>query len=92
MTEADAGFIVELFEGGPWLAQDGGVTIEWAERGVWTTGKAAQVAADKSISAAPGEAHLKQGDQTTPIPVEQCTRGGARRELTSEGQGSKSVT
>jgi hypothetical protein len=32
------------------------------------------------ISAAPGEAHVNNGAQTTPVPVEQCTRGGARRD------------
>lgn len=44
------------------------------------------------ISAAPGEAHLNSAVQTKAVPVDQCTRGGARRELTSVVRGSKSVT
>jgi hypothetical protein len=60
------GFIVELFEGGPWLAQDGGVAIEWRDRGVWPTEEEAQIASLSALGlsnlpAAPGEAHVNQG-------------------------------
>ena len=44
------GYIVEIAPGGPWLAQDGSIAVEWSERGIWPTTKAAQEAMDASTT------------------------------------------
>lgn len=47
-AEAD-GFYVEVAEGGPWLGQDGSVVIEFEERGIWPTYRAAAEAIADSL-------------------------------------------
>ena len=44
------GYIIELAEGGPWLAQDLTVTINWGERGVWHDITDAELALARSLS------------------------------------------
>ncbi len=44
------GYIIEIAEGGPWLAQDGTVTINWGERGVWHELTDAELALARSLS------------------------------------------
>lgn len=39
--EEHPGFILDVFDGSAWITQDGRVTTEWAERGVWPTEEAA---------------------------------------------------
>lgn len=43
------GYFVEVFEGGPWLAQDLSIAIEFEQRGVWPTEEAAQDAINESL-------------------------------------------
>lgn len=44
------GYIIAIAEGGPWLAQDGTVTINWAERGIWHELSDAELALARSLS------------------------------------------
>lgn len=41
------GYILTVFDGAAWLKQDGTVTREWQERGVWPTEHEAAVALDQ---------------------------------------------
>lgn len=49
--EKGAGYVVELAEGGPWLAQDLSVAINWDERGVWEQITDAELALANSLKA-----------------------------------------
>ena len=43
-------YIVEISQGGPWLAQDGSIAIDWEKRGVWTTKHEAELALSMSLN------------------------------------------
>ena len=38
------GFILDVFDGSAWITQDGQVTTEWSQRGIWPTVEAAEAA------------------------------------------------
>ena len=40
------GYILQLDGDNLWLTQDGGITDQWEQRGVWATPEAAQAALD----------------------------------------------
>jgi hypothetical protein len=41
-TPDHPGYIIDMFDGSVWITQDGKVTTEWSERGIWPTLEAAQ--------------------------------------------------
>ena len=45
--EPAPGYILEVAENGPWLRQDGSVTDQWNERGVWATSAEAAAALER---------------------------------------------
>lgn len=42
-------YYVEIAEGGPWLAQDGSVAVDWETRGLWPSKEDAAEAFMKSL-------------------------------------------
>lgn len=43
-------YIVEIAQGGPWLAQDGSIAIDWEKRGVWTTKHEAELVLSMALN------------------------------------------
>jgi hypothetical protein len=48
-TIKHCGYIIELAEHGPWLTQDGAVTTNWGDRGIWHELADAELAMARSL-------------------------------------------
>lgn len=44
------GYILDVFDGSAWVTQDGRITTEWSERGVWPTQEAAAEMMERCLS------------------------------------------